>query len=36
MGALVKTQVENGRSKISNLEVQTIDVFDQAILTLND
>ena len=34
--ALVKTQIENGISKIFNLRCQTIDVSDQAIFTLKD
>ena len=32
----VKTQVQNGISKILNLWVQTIDVSDQAVFTLKD
>ena len=32
MGALVKSQVENGRSKIFGFRVHTIEVSDQAIL----
>ena len=34
MEALVKTQVENGISKIFNLQVQDIDVSDQVVFTL--
>ena len=36
MGAPVKTQVENGLSKIFNFRVQTIDVSDQAVFILKD
>ena len=32
--SLVKTQLENGLNKLFNFQGQTIDVFDQAILTL--
>ena len=34
MGAPVKTQVENGLSKLFDLRCQTIDVYDQAVFTL--
>ena len=34
MGDPVKTQVENGLSKLSDLRCQTIDVSDQTVLTL--
>ena len=36
MGALVKTQVENGISKLFNLHGQTVDLYDQAIFDLKD
>ena len=36
MGAPVKTQLDNGISKIFNLQGQTIDVSDQSVFTLND
>ena len=36
MGVLVKKYVENGLSELFNLWVQTINVSDQAIFTLND
>ena len=36
MGALVKTEVENGLSKLFGLRVQTIDTSDQAFFTLKD
>ena len=36
MGALVRTQVENGFSKKFDFQGQTFDVYDQAIFTLND
>ena len=36
MGSPVKTQVENGLSKLFDLWVQTIDVSDQAVFTLKD
>ena len=36
MLSLVKTQVENGLCKIFDLQDQTIDVSDQAVLFLND
>ena len=36
MGAPVKTQVENGLSKLFDFRDQTIDVYDQAVFTLKD
>ena len=36
MGYPVKTQVENGLSKLFVLRGQTIDMYDQAIFTLKD
>ena len=36
MEAPVKTQVENGLSKLSNFYCQTIGASDQAVLTLKD
>ena len=35
MGALVKNQAENGISKLFDLRVQTIDVSNQDVFTLN-
>ena len=36
MGALVKTQVENGLIKLINFQGQTIDVYDQTVFILKD
>ena len=36
MGPTVKTQLENGLSKLFDLQGQTIDTSEQEVLTLND
>ena len=36
MGVMVKTQMENGLSKLFNFRGQNIDVSDQSVFTLND